>query len=139
MMGHAVTQISWLQGGAKQAGDRPADAEAEANKQRRKAQNRKNQRAHRESIPRYNSPYCAKNPFRATAQEQSLGDCSVVTPIPGQSLAPRGARPLSSQKTASIRARNKHARFPSTSHIHSYITVHRRAYYRPPRLTTPKP
>ncbi|KAJ5808441.1 hypothetical protein N7474_009710 [Penicillium riverlandense] len=46
-MGHTVTQLPWPQAEAKQAGDRPADVEAEANKQRRKVQNRKNQRAHR--------------------------------------------------------------------------------------------
>ncbi|OQE12803.1 hypothetical protein PENFLA_c062G08080 [Penicillium flavigenum] len=46
-MEHTVNQLSWPQGEAKQAGDRPADAETEANKQRRKAQNRKNQRARR--------------------------------------------------------------------------------------------
>ncbi|KAL3475727.1 hypothetical protein BJX99DRAFT_229199 [Aspergillus californicus] len=46
-MEHTVTQPSYPQREAKQAGDRPADAETEANKQRRKAQNRKNQRARR--------------------------------------------------------------------------------------------
>ncbi|KAH7112512.1 hypothetical protein B0J11DRAFT_186065 [Dendryphion nanum] len=46
-MKHAVIQLSWPQGEAKQNSDRPADAEKEANKQRRKVQNRKNQRAHR--------------------------------------------------------------------------------------------
>ncbi|KAL4862458.1 hypothetical protein BDV12DRAFT_203044 [Aspergillus spectabilis] len=46
-MEHTVTQLSCPQGKAKQAGDHPADAQTEANKQRRKAQNRKNQRARR--------------------------------------------------------------------------------------------
>ncbi|KAL6230463.1 hypothetical protein BDW75DRAFT_222686, partial [Aspergillus navahoensis] len=46
-MEHTATQLSYPQGEAKQVGDRPADTETEANKQRRKAQNRKNQRARR--------------------------------------------------------------------------------------------
>ncbi|KAH7000767.1 hypothetical protein EDB80DRAFT_724439 [Ilyonectria destructans] len=50
-MGHSGIRLSWAQDEAKQAGHRPTDAsantEAETNKQRRKLQNRKNQRAHR--------------------------------------------------------------------------------------------
>ncbi|KAL5592465.1 hypothetical protein FOBRF1_013491 [Fusarium oxysporum] len=49
-MEHTVTQLSWPQGETKQDDNRPADDETEANKQRRKAQNRKNQRAHRQRL-----------------------------------------------------------------------------------------
>ncbi|OQD89318.1 hypothetical protein PENSOL_c064G03543 [Penicillium solitum] len=46
-MEYTVAQFSWPQWEAKQADDRPAEVETEINKQRRKVQNRKNQRAHR--------------------------------------------------------------------------------------------
>jgi hypothetical protein len=49
-MEYVGTQLSWSQSEARQAvDDRDAKAEAEASKQRRKVQNRKNQRARRES------------------------------------------------------------------------------------------
>jgi len=51
MMESDGTQLSWPQSEATQAlDDRDAEAEAEANKQRRKIQNRKNQRAHRKYV-----------------------------------------------------------------------------------------
>lgn len=75
-MQHSVNQLILAQGEATQDGHRPADAETEANKQRRKVQNRKNQRAHREYVPRYHSPCCA---------QKSLQDC-------GSRIKTRGLR-----------------------------------------------
>ncbi|CEL03598.1 hypothetical protein ASPCAL04750 [Aspergillus calidoustus] len=46
-MEYSGDQLSWPRGEAKQTDDHPADAAAEASRQRRKVQNRKNQRAHR--------------------------------------------------------------------------------------------
>jgi hypothetical protein len=58
----------------KQAGDGPADAETETNKQRRKAQNRKNQRARRESASRYRSPVmCSENPTGLRLKDKDAG------------------------------------------------------------------
>jgi hypothetical protein len=52
-MEYVGTQLSWSQSEARQAvDDRDVKAEAVASKQRRKVQNRKNQRARRESAPR---------------------------------------------------------------------------------------
>lgn len=52
-MAYVGTQLFWSQSEATRAGDyRDPKAAAEASKQRRKLQNRKNQRAHRESAPR---------------------------------------------------------------------------------------
>jgi hypothetical protein len=52
-MEYAGTQLSWPQSQARHAADdRDAEAEAKAKQQRRKAQNRKNQRAHRIYAPR---------------------------------------------------------------------------------------
>jgi hypothetical protein len=57
-MEYAGTQLSWPQSEARQAvDDRDAEAEAEANKQRRKVQNRKNQRAHRKYAACYYNPF----------------------------------------------------------------------------------
>lgn len=57
-MEYGGTQLSWPQSEARQAvDDRDAEVEAEANKQRRKVQNRKNQRAHRKYAPRYYNPF----------------------------------------------------------------------------------
>ncbi|KAL2800566.1 hypothetical protein BJX66DRAFT_332131 [Aspergillus keveii] len=73
-MEHRVTQLSCPQDEAKQAGDGPADAETEANKQRRKAQNRKNQRARRESASRYRSPVlCSGNPTGLRLKDKDTG------------------------------------------------------------------
>jgi hypothetical protein len=66
-MEYTVIQLPWPQGEANQTGDRPADAEAEANRQRRKVQNRKNQRAHRKSVIATIAPTILRNPYRTTA------------------------------------------------------------------------
>lgn len=58
-MEYSRTQLSWLQSEARQAVD---DRDAEANKQRRKVQNRKNQRAHRKYAPRYYNPFYTQKP-----------------------------------------------------------------------------
>lgn len=52
-MEHSVTLRSSAlgEGEANEVGDPPNQVDAEAKKQRRKVQNRKNQRAHRESFP----------------------------------------------------------------------------------------
>lgn len=63
-MEYTVAQFSWPQGEAKQADDRPAEVETEINKQRRKVQNRKNQRAHRKSTPRYYNPCYTQKPLQ---------------------------------------------------------------------------
>lgn len=59
-MEHSVTPLSSAlgEGEANKVGGHPThvDADTEANKQRRKVQNRKNQRAHRESFPQCLSP-----------------------------------------------------------------------------------
>lgn len=69
------TQLSWPQSEARHAvGDRnaEAEAEAEASKQRRKVQNRKNQRARRESAPRSDNAFHTHKP--ATGLRLKGGD-----------------------------------------------------------------
>jgi hypothetical protein len=69
-MGQGLIQLPWRKGEAKQVGYLSDDVEAKADKQRRKIQNRKNQRAHRESVLRYHSPLpslCSQNLCRTAA------------------------------------------------------------------------
>ncbi|KAJ5443107.1 hypothetical protein N7445_004858 [Penicillium cf. griseofulvum] len=62
-MEYVGTQLSWSQSEAKQAvDDCDAKAEAEASKQRRKVQNRKNQRARRESAPPSDNAFHTQRP-----------------------------------------------------------------------------
>ncbi|KAJ6000875.1 hypothetical protein N7481_001284 [Penicillium waksmanii] len=64
-MVYVGTQVSWPQSEARHAVDdrnAKAEAEAEASKQRRKVQNRKNQRARRESAPRSDNAFHTQNP-----------------------------------------------------------------------------
>jgi hypothetical protein len=133
-MEYAGTQLSWARGEARQAVN---DRDVEGNKQRRKVQNRKNQRAHRKYAPRHYNPPILRNPYRTTAQGQRLGECSGVAPIPGQALAPRRARPYSlSRNLASIGARDNHVLLPSTAlHVHRHTTLHSEAYSCPTRIT----
>lgn len=59
-MEYVGAQLSWSQSEAKQAvndHDAKAETEAEASKQRRKVQNRKNQRARREFAPRSDNEF----------------------------------------------------------------------------------
>ena len=66
-MEYVGTQLSWSQREARQAVDdcdAKAEAVAEASKQRRKVQNRKNQRAHRKYAPRYYNPFYTQKPLQ---------------------------------------------------------------------------
>lgn len=76
--------------------------------------------------------------YRITAQDQRLGECSGVPPIPGQALAPRRARPYSLPRNlASIfGARNNHSRLlPSAaSQVHRHITLHSQTCSRSTRI-----
>jgi hypothetical protein len=65
-MNYAGTQLTWPQSEAGQAIDDydAAEAEAEANKHRRKFQNRKNQRAHRQYSLRDYDPSCTQKPLQ---------------------------------------------------------------------------
>ncbi|KAF7586730.1 hypothetical protein BBP40_008390, partial [Aspergillus hancockii] len=130
-MGHTVTQLSWPQSEAKEAGDRPADADADANKQHRKIQNRKNQRARRLRLKgREAGTGQGSRPFQVRRWRlDEPDDC----PPPETSLAPESATtthvsprpprtytgipPSTAERTIVLRGS------PPTAHIHPPVTL----------------
>jgi hypothetical protein len=74
MMDYAGSQLNWSQSEARQPiDDYDAEAEAEANKQRRKVQNRKNRRAHRQYAPCYYDMSYTQKPLSDYGSSQRLG------------------------------------------------------------------